>query len=163
MTQWNFCPQCAIAMTTDPLGNPTCPDGHYTKYPTPVAATLALIRNNNKYLVLRRADEPQKGFWDLPGGFVEPGETAPQTVAREIAEETGITDIHIVDFLGTFSTKYGDIVDVLTCGYLIETNQKDITLSPENDGYQWLSIDEIDNLAFQDSREAVAILRTKML
>ena len=42
-------------------------------------------------LVVRRANEPGRGLWSVPGGRVEPGETAQQAVVREVAEETGLT------------------------------------------------------------------------
>jgi ADP-ribose pyrophosphatase YjhB (NUDIX family) len=41
-------------------------------------------------LVVQRKNEPARGLWSLPGGRVEPGETAEAAVVREVAEETGI-------------------------------------------------------------------------
>lgn len=44
-----------------------------------------------RLLVVRRANEPGRGLWSIPGGRVEPGEDDPTAVAREVAEETGLT------------------------------------------------------------------------
>jgi 8-oxo-dGTP diphosphatase len=44
-----------------------------------------------RLLVVRRANEPSRGLWSVPGGRVEPGEDDPTAVAREVAEETGLT------------------------------------------------------------------------
>jgi len=44
-----------------------------------------------RLLVVRRANEPGRGLWSIPGGRVEPGENDPAAVAREVAEETGLT------------------------------------------------------------------------
>jgi 8-oxo-dGTP diphosphatase len=45
----------------------------------------------HRLLVVRRANEPSRGLWSIPGGRVEPGEDDATAVAREVAEETGLT------------------------------------------------------------------------
>ncbi len=45
----------------------------------------------HRLLVIQRANEPGRGLWSLPGGRVEPGEDDSTAVAREVAEETGLT------------------------------------------------------------------------
>ncbi|WP_433161168.1 NUDIX hydrolase [Kribbella sp. CA-247076] len=47
--------------------------------------------DQGRLLVVRRANEPGRGLWSLPGGRVEPGEDDQAAVAREVAEETGLT------------------------------------------------------------------------
>lgn len=44
-----------------------------------------------RLLVIRRATEPGRGRWSVPGGRCEPGETAAETAVREVREETGLT------------------------------------------------------------------------
>ena len=50
-----------------------------------------LTDGQGRLLLIRRANEPGRGLWSLPGGRVEPGETDEQAVVREVAEETGLT------------------------------------------------------------------------
>jgi 8-oxo-dGTP diphosphatase len=58
---------------------------------TDVAAVGAIALRDGCLLLIRRGHAPSRGRWSLPGGRVEPGETAQEAVAREVAEETGLT------------------------------------------------------------------------
>lgn len=61
------------------------------EYPDrPVVAVGAFIVKDGKVLLTRRAQEPHKGLWTVPGGVVELGETLMEAVAREVKEETGL-------------------------------------------------------------------------
>jgi len=44
----------------------------------------------DKLLLIRRANPPGQGYWSIPGGHVEPGETWQEAVEREVLEETGL-------------------------------------------------------------------------
>lgn len=60
-------------------------------YLNTAAAVAALITDDQgRLLVVVRAREPQKGTWDLPGGFADPGESAEEAVRREVREELGL-------------------------------------------------------------------------
>jgi ADP-ribose pyrophosphatase len=60
-------------------------------YPTqPVVAVGAIVFNNNRVLLVKRAQPPSQDLWAIPGGRVEIGETLQQAAEREILEETGI-------------------------------------------------------------------------
>ena len=50
----------------------------------------AVIVDGNRVVLVKRAHEPLKGEWSLPGGTVEVGETLAEAVAREVREETGL-------------------------------------------------------------------------
>ena len=50
----------------------------------------ALIFQDGKILLVERAGEPLKGWWSLPGGVVETGETLQAALRREVREETGL-------------------------------------------------------------------------
>jgi len=57
----------------------------------PVVGVGAVIVDAGRVLLVKRAHEPLKGEWSLPGGTVELGETLETAVAREVLEETGLT------------------------------------------------------------------------
>lgn len=50
----------------------------------------AVVIRDNAVLLVERAREPHKGYWSLPGGVVETGETLAEAVRREVREETGL-------------------------------------------------------------------------
>jgi 8-oxo-dGTP diphosphatase len=52
-------------------------------------AAAVVVRDDGRLLLVRRGREPQRGRWSVPGGKVEPGETAAQAAVRETFEETG--------------------------------------------------------------------------
>ncbi|NHC13240.1 NUDIX hydrolase [Motilibacter deserti] len=59
----------------------------------------AVVVDDGRLLVVRRAHAPSAGLWSVPGGKVEPGETDAQAVVREAAEETGLR-VHVGRLLG---------------------------------------------------------------
>ena len=67
-----------------------CPDCSYIAYENPKIIVGAVVTDGDgRFLLCRRAIEPRKGFWTLPAGFMELGETTEQGAAREAMEEAG--------------------------------------------------------------------------
>ncbi len=58
-----------------------------------------MIRKGTKYLLIKRAEEPDKGLWSVPGGLVEVGEKSAEAAVREAKEETGL-DVELKETLG---------------------------------------------------------------
>jgi len=59
------------------------------------AVVFAFFRNRAKLLLVNRGNEPFKGKWSLPGGFVEIREELEEAVVRELAEETGLFNVKL--------------------------------------------------------------------
>lgn len=59
------------------------------------AVVLALLTEGVKVLLIQRKNEPFKGQWCLPGGFVDITETCDEAVYRELEEETGVTGVDL--------------------------------------------------------------------
>ena len=65
----------------------------------PLVGVGVLIRDGERYLLVRRAAEPDAGLWSIPGGLVELGERVKEAAVREALEETGL-EVEIADLLG---------------------------------------------------------------
>jgi 8-oxo-dGTP diphosphatase len=61
-----------------------------------------IVINSARVLLVQRKNDPFKGFWALPGGFVEYGETTEEAVIREFQEETGLKTV-IKKLVGVYS------------------------------------------------------------
>ncbi|MDP6458768.1 MAG: NUDIX hydrolase [Candidatus Bathyarchaeota archaeon] len=68
-------------------------------YPEKPLVGGVLIQDDDRYLLINRAAEPDTGLWSIPGGVVELGERAKEAAMREAFEETGL-EVEIVGVLG---------------------------------------------------------------
>lgn len=82
------------------------------------------------------------GHWDFVKGKMEKGETIHETAIRETIEETGITDVKILDDFEEwieYNFQYqGELVHKKVVFFLAETNTKDVEISHEHLGYTWM-------------------------
>lgn len=74
-------------------------------YPRPMLTADCVVSDGDgRVLLVRRGNEPFKGCWALPGGFMEMDETIEQCVVRELREETGLhATVEMLRLVGVFS------------------------------------------------------------
>lgn len=88
-TLFTHCPACGSAkFIQNNVKSKRCVSCGFVFYVNPSAAVATFILNDKQeLLVCKRGKEPEKGTWDLPGGFVDANETAEEALRREIKEE----------------------------------------------------------------------------
>ena len=81
-------------------------------------------------------------------------ETAEQCLKREAKEEIG-AEVHLLEFIGTFTSTYGD-PDLRTIGVaFICAIDGQVHLSGENDNWSWFDLDKLPKIAFSDVKQAL--------
>ncbi|MCA9138525.1 MAG: NUDIX domain-containing protein [Planctomycetales bacterium] len=157
-----YCPRCGTKHE-DPGKVPfRCAACQMTLFFGPVAAVGGLIVNpSNQLLLVRRARDPGKGQWGLPGGFVDRGETVKQALKREVYEETKLR-LETLDLFLTYPNHYnyhGVVSHVIDLFYICRPVDPDcIKLEPtELDAFVWTEPDQthLENMAFASNRHAI--------
>jgi ADP-ribose pyrophosphatase YjhB (NUDIX family)/N-acetylglutamate synthase-like GNAT family acetyltransferase len=108
MTQPVYCPRCGTQMElrrVDDRDREVCPACGFIFYRNPVPAVGVVVALEGKIVMVRRRYEPRAGFWALPAGFMELGESAEDAAIRECHEETGLL-VRVDHLLGVYS--YGE-------------------------------------------------------
>ncbi len=105
--KFRYCPACGDDnLCFDSRKLFSCGKCGFTLYINPATAVAAIIETGDGRIVLtRRKHEPRAGFLDLPGGFVDPNESAENALSREIFEELGIK-INSARLFATAPNKY---------------------------------------------------------
>jgi ADP-ribose pyrophosphatase YjhB (NUDIX family) len=73
----------------------------------PIVGVGAVVVDGGRALVVRRATEPLKGQWSIPGGMLELGEKLREGIVREVMEETGL-EVEVFDVLDVFDSIFPD-------------------------------------------------------
>lgn len=124
------------------------------KYPRPAVTADCVVMTREtepKVLLIQRGNEPFKGWWAFPGGFMDMDETLEECAIRELREETGIevTEDDIMAF-GTFSAVDRDPRGrTISKAYLVMVD-KPIEVKGQDDAVkaEWFNINELPELAF---------------
>ena len=117
-------------------------------HPThPQLAVSAAIFRDGKVLLVRRARSPAKGFYSLPGGRVEFGESLHQALKREVDEETGLA-IDIIGLAGWREVlpSTGGAGHYLIMSFAARWADKELVLNDELDDFRWLPPDDLGRL-----------------
>ncbi len=116
-------------------------------------AVLFAERDGQTYvLLIQRGNEPYKGYWAFPGGFLNMDETVARCAERELEEETGIVQPGM-QLSGIYSDVERDPRGrVITAAYAAMTTMPEATAADDADAAQWWPINALPKLAFDHDK-----------
>ena len=119
----------------------------------------AVVVRDNKALIVKRAHEPRKGEWSLPGGLLELGESLQDAVRREIKEETSL-DVIVGPIVETFDRVHRDDHGKIRYHFVIVdfvcwSSDGEAIPGSDADGVAWVSVAEIDDYHVNAHAKAV--------
>ncbi len=127
----------------------------------PTAGGIVYRKKANKVEILLIQDA--KDRWTIPKGHIEEGEEARDTAKREIQEETGLTKLRVLNWLGKINFQYRrshSLVLMTTDIFLVEALGDTDKLKPEDwmNGIKWFSTNEaLDKIEYEDIEKIILL------
>lgn len=126
---FKFCPMCSGKLVIskeshDEHLRQICSSCGFIFYQNPFPAVLAVIEKEDQVLLVKRKNNPGKGYWTLPGGFVEIGQNFESALRSEISEEIGVK-IKSFSYFGSYKSEYQNeflCEDVVCVAFKIEVD-----------------------------------------
>ena len=156
-SQIKFCPRCGTAVALqERFGktHPVCPQCEWIHFDDPKVAAAVLVEQDGRILLVRRNNEPYRGLWTLPAGFVDAGEDPARAAERECLEETGLSVRvkRVLDVIAGQEHEHGaDFVIVYQADVLGGT----LTPDDDADAVEWFEPSDLPPLAFSATRKAL--------
>jgi ADP-ribose pyrophosphatase YjhB (NUDIX family) len=138
----------------------------------PILGVGAVIVSGDRALLVRRATEPLKGEWSVPGGVLELGEKLRDGAAREALEETGL-QVEVGEVLDVFDSIFAD-ADGLTqyhyvlIDFLCRLRAGEAVAGSDVSEVLWVTESDLEELGLRDSitqvvRKGLAATRKERL
>ncbi len=163
--RYSFCPKCGQPLNTrliDDIERLVCSSCEFVFYQNSKPCASVLVLDQNKLLLVKRAVEPFKDYWDIPGGFLEAGEHPKTGAIREAQEETGLL-VELVDDFGVFMGAYSGTDDhTLNFCYAAKVTGGEPRAASDVSQLQWFDLPALpDKIAFGWSQEALELLKQR--
>lgn len=118
----------------------------------PSVTADGVVFNGREIVLIKRAKEPFKGSYALPGGFLNFNETLEHCVVREVHEETGLKT-EIVDLVGVYSSPDRDPRGhFVTAVYHLRPISGSIKAGDDAAEAEWISLDKLPKFAFDHGK-----------
>lgn len=129
---------------------------------SPILTVDGILLDKGKVLLLKRAMSPFFGFWILPGGHVDYGETVEKAIKREIKEELGIS-VKIKKLFGVYSDPKRDPrYHTVSIVYLLEKIRGKIRINEESLEFKYFSLKKLPQKTGFDHRQILNDLKKRL-
>lgn len=154
----NYCSQCGSPVKfeipeADNRPRHICTQCHYIHYSNPKLVAGCLPVFEEKILLCKRAIEPRNGYWTLPAGYMENGESTRHAAQRETLEEANarVSDLQLYTITSVIPVSHVQLI------YLAQLDDLNFSAGDETTDVRLFSEHEIpwDHLAFQTIRNAL--------
>ena len=162
MKPFDFCPSCATRLGPSEDGEgKTCSNCGRSWYRSSSPTTGCVIVEDGKALITKRAKEPEKDRFDVPGGFLHAGEEVLDGLRREIKEELGVEiDVSFADFVQVVPHEYGPEGDyTLALGFTARISSGSPEAADDVAEIRWVSLDELDDVPWAWDHDRVLVRR----
>ena len=153
MTERDKGPRIRKVPTGDNRERLVCPDCEYVAYENPKVVVGVVATWEDKLLMCKRAIEPRVGYWTLPAGFLEMGESPQEGAAREAWEEA-YAKLEILDLLAVYSLRHLSQLQLFYRAHLLSP---DVSAGPESTEVGLFDFDQLPatDLAFPSVHWAI--------
>jgi ADP-ribose pyrophosphatase YjhB (NUDIX family) len=154
-SQIKFCPRCGTAVTRQERfgkSRPVCPQCKWIHFNDPKVAAAVLIEQDGRVLLVRRVNEPYRGLWTLPAGFIDAGEDPARAAERECLEETGLS-VRVKRVLDVVAGREHENGADFVIAYQAEVISGALSPGDDADEVAWFARSEFPRLAFKATRK----------
>ena len=162
MKPFLYCPSCSTRLEKrDSQGAARCPNCGRTWYENAAPTVGAGIVRDGRALVTRRAFDPEKGRFDVPGGFLHADEHPVDGLKREVAEELGVEVEVSTDDLVVFAPhRYGAGGNwTLALGFVTRLVSGEPTPADDVAELLWVTRAQLDELDFAWAHDRELLVR----
>ena len=162
MKPFDFCPSCATTLGPSEDGEgKSCPSCGRDWYRNSSPTAGCAIVSDGRALITKRGRDPEKGRYDVPGGFLRMGEDVLDGLRREIKEELGVEiDVSFDDFVHAIPHEYGTEGDyVLAMGFLARVTAGEPEPADDVEELRWVSLEELEDIPFAWEHDRVLVRR----
>lgn len=154
---YRFCSICGKKLKKRRGGHLACVSCQFVNYRNPRPTATVLVLYKNKLLLTKRGQTPFKGWWDLPGGFVDRSEHPTKTAIRELYEETRL-HINLKKLFGVYIGTYPhrtEPFNIVTVVYVASSPSRSLKAQDDVIDGAWFSKNDLPKKIAFDSNQKI--------